>query len=112
MKLYIASRFKNKEFIKEFIETLPEHIIVVSTWHTIPDTQDTNVEVAVGRDLSELDKADSILLITKDCELTPGGLHFEAGYAYAKQKGFFILGPAVNIFCTLANPIKKVYDSN
>lgn len=98
MKLYIASRFRNKDFIRNTIRVLPSRYEVVSTWHDLADSADgTRIEAAI-RDLRELDQCDAVLVITHDCEAVPGGMHFEAGYAYAKGKQIYLLGPSVNIF--------------
>ena len=102
MKLYIASRFKNKQWIRNFANRLPPTYDVVSTWHDIENAADSDRIAAVKRDLAEIEAADAVLLVTHDCEQTPGGLHFEAGYAHAKGKALFIVGPRVNIFCDLA----------
>lgn len=98
MKLYIASRFKNKGFIRLWLKALPERYEVVSTWHNLEDSADGSRTEAARRDLRELDECDAVVVITQDCELVPGGMHFEAGYAYAKGKKIYLLGPCVNIF--------------
>lgn len=108
MKLYIASRFSNKEAIQSIVRALPDEIEVVSTWHNLKDEDEGTREGAIKRDLSELDAADSILLYTDNCERVPGGMHFEAGYAYAKGKRFLLLGPPVHIFCDLAQDVRVI----
>lgn len=108
IKLYIASRFSNKKAIQTITNALPEEIQVVSTWHNLEDSEDGTREEAIKRDLSELDSATAILLYTDNCEKVPGGMHFEAGYAYALGKRFLLLGPPVNIFCDLAEDVRKI----
>lgn len=102
MKLYIASRFKNKGWIRSWVKSLPSRHEVVSTWHDLEDSGDgTRIEAAM-QDLRELDQCDAVVVITHECEAVPGGMHFEAGYAYAKGKQLYLIGPAVNIFYDLA----------
>lgn len=98
MKIYIASRFTNKKWIRSWITSLPKRYKVVSTWHNLEDSQDGTRIEAAKRDIRELDLSDAIVVITHKCEAVPGGMHFEAGYAYAKGKKVYLLGPKVNIF--------------
>ena len=97
-KLYIASRFRNKKLIQGLIRAFPPHYEVVSTWHNLADSEDGTHTEAAHRDLLEIRKCDAVLVVTHDCELVPGGMHFEAGYAYGLGKEVYFLGPAVNIF--------------
>lgn len=98
-KLYIASRFKNKEFIRGLIRSLPANRYeVVSTWHNLEDSADGTRVEAAKRDLVELDRCDAVLVVTQYCEAVPGGMHFEAGYGFAKGKKIWLLGEPVNIF--------------
>lgn len=103
MKVYIASRFRNKEYIRDLVKTLPEEVEVVSTWHE-PDCVEKSRIWAAKKDLSEIDKATALLLVTHDCEAVPGGMHFEAGYALGKGLPVFLLGLPVHIFCDLLEP--------
>lgn len=98
MKLYIASRFRNKALIASWLGTLPSRYEVVSTWHNLSDDADGPPIEAAKRDLREIDQCDAVVVITQDCENVPGGMHFEAGYAFAKGKQLFLLGNPVNIF--------------
>jgi len=98
VKIYIASKLGNKEFIRGLLRALPERYEVVSTWHNLTDSQDGSRIEAAMRDLREVDSCDAVLVVTEFCEAVPGGMHFEAGYGFAKGKTIFLLGPAVNIF--------------
>ncbi len=111
MKIYLASRFRNHEYLNEFAASLcAEGHEVVSTWHAIeapnpftkddPDYQDKSIAAAM-RDLREIDAADALILITYGCEAVPGGLWYEAGYAKGTGKAVHIKGPRINIFCSL-----------
>ena len=101
VKLYVASRFRNKEWIRSWIADLPKRYKVVSTWHNLEDADDGSRVEAAKRDLREIDDCDAVVVITYQCEVVPGGMHFEAGYAYAKGKKIYLIGNPVNIFYDL-----------
>jgi len=98
MKLYIASRFRNKQWINNWADTLPSKHSVISTWHGLADDMDGSHAEAVARDLKEITEADAVVIISHNCEAVPGGLYFEAGFAHALGKKLYLIGPAVNIF--------------
>lgn len=98
---YIASRFRNKQRVRDLTALLADAgITAIQTWTEEPPGQ--NSAIAVSRDLLEIDAADFIIVLTLDCDSVPGGMHFEAGYAYAKGKKMTLIGRPVNIFLTLA----------
>ena len=111
MKFYIASRFTNKPLILGVVQQLERlgHT-VISRWHTVADEPWTQDD-AVAYDLEDLDKADALVLYTEDCERVPGGMHFELGYAYAKDKPCYLLGPPVHIFCRLLKPFSAIVET-
>ena len=106
MTIYIASRFRNREAVKALAARLHElGIETTQTWPEIdfgvgngdgyvPDAE----QKAAIRDLAEMDLADALIVYTFDCEQTPGGLHFEAGYAFGKGIPVVVIGPRVNVF--------------
>jgi len=109
MKFYLASRGQNKRRLNALADVLTAlgHE-VVSTWHTRPyKAGDSDALIkrrgaayyVVKRDTSEIDACDVLILYTFGCELTPGGLHFEAGYAKGKDKHVLLMGPVINPFC-------------
>lgn len=53
------------------------------------------------RDLREIKASQVLVILTKECESVPGGMHFEAGVAYALGHRVIVIGPAVNIFYLL-----------
>jgi nucleoside 2-deoxyribosyltransferase len=113
MKIYLASRFSNHEKLNALATTLTKNgHMVVSTWHRTealspvprdhPEYLDNSLRAA-ERDLQEIDESDALILFTENCEATPGGLWFEAGYAKALGKQCFVIGPRINIFCHLCS---------
>ena len=113
MKVYVASRFLNRNLVKAFCHkvymlrhsTMGE-IEFVQTW---PNEDSTNLiidgapdilahKAIAHKDLREIDESDCVIVITEQCESVPGGMHFEAGYAYAQGKRVIVIGPRVNVF--------------
>lgn len=100
MKLYVASRFKNADLVKAFstkLLTLRPEYECIQRWpkqieYPIPAWQ------AAEQDLQDIDAADALIALTHDCDFVPGGMHFEAGYAYAKGKKIAVVGPNVHVF--------------
>lgn len=111
MKIYIATRFSNRQKALDIAAKLliASHTIA-SSWiysdHGYSGEagdagyNDYCVE-ATSRDLADVDLADALLVLTEGCEKVPGGMHIEVGYALGKGKTVFLLGPAVNIFYRL-----------
>ncbi len=103
MRLYIASRFKNREIIREqFLPALiAAGVTPVCSW--IDEHPDCTPVQAAARDLGEIQSCDALLLCTENCEAVPGGMHVEFGYAMATNKYLFVCGPKVNVFLHLSN---------
>jgi len=119
MKIYLASRFRTAATVRALAGKLREagHIIT-STWHDIEATpaglvpysdpgHEDHARLAALRDIDQIQAADVFVILTEDCEKTPGGLWFEMGVAYDKCMPCFVLGPKINIFCYL--PQVKVF---
>ena len=107
MKIYIASRYENKDAIRELAKVLKvEKFEVVSTWHKEkydPNIQLENLTPARMRtlslrDLTEIESCNALLIYTYGCEQSRGGMHFENGYADANEKKIYIIGPRITIF--------------
>jgi hypothetical protein len=102
-RIYIASRFKNREGVKQLtakLATAKPPIHAIQTWpNELPDAD--RVKSAV-RDLEQIDSVDTVLVWTDECELTPGGMNFETGYAFGTGKNIIVVGPRVHIFLDLA----------
>ena len=115
MKIYMASRFKTYKELNEIADRLVKQgHKIVSTWHKVEATPGYNATMpppakgperdarsmfVAERDLEEILGADAILLYTHECDLTPGGMWVEMGFAMALNKRVFIYGPRTNVFC-------------
>lgn len=107
MRIYIAGRYSRRDEFREVAKQLEEmgHE-VTSTWlrenidpnHTMADIPPSFAAGAALTDLEDVDRADAVLFYS-ETELTPrGGRHVEFGYAIAKGKFIYVIGPAENIF--------------
>jgi nucleoside 2-deoxyribosyltransferase len=102
MNIYIASRFANSnqvQCLRDAIHRETKHRCI-QTW---ADGDQATPVLAAQVDLEQIDAADMVLVYTKGCEMTPGGMHFETGYAYARGKQIVLIGPPTNVFHTLPN---------
>ena len=98
-RVYIASRFTNRDAVKALslkLATARQPWHCIQTWPN--ESELSNPLENALRDLQEIDSADIVLVMTENCENVPGGMHFEAGVAYAKGKAVIVVGPKVNIF--------------
>lgn len=100
--VYIASRFTNRELVKALtakLLTLNPPIYAIQRW---PDEDVAAAEpaerVLAEMDLEQIDSVSTVLVLTEGCEQTPGGMNFEAGYAWGQFKHLVVVGPRVNIF--------------
>lgn len=97
--VYVASRFVNRELVKNFtakLLTCNPPIYCIQTW---PDEKvDTDPKLCAAVDLDQIDYVPTVIVLTQECEKTPGGMNFEAGYAYAKGKRVIVIGPRVHVF--------------
>ena len=105
MKVYIASRFVNRDVVRSLASQLTNAgVLCVQTW---PDEHaNCSAVEAATRDIAEINQADAVLLYTEGCESVPGGMHFEAGYAYGQGKSVMVVGPLVHVFCHLPNVMR------
>lgn len=115
MKVYIASRFTNKDAVVALSNRLREAgMEPTQTWTdaTASDTQlSTAQRIAIARqEIEEIRQADALILLTENCERVPGGMHFEFGLAFALGKVCYVLGPAVHIFCDLVELCEAEYE--
>jgi len=107
--LYIASTWANRDQVIAQSDKLAYvGIRAVQTWVnlTVPDAELTpNKRREISQqELFEIRQADAFLLMTEGCQKVSGGMHFEAGWALALGKPVYLLGPEVNIFCSLMRP--------
>lgn len=100
MKIYLASRFKNKASVRKLAEELrKKNHQVLCSW--IDESEGCNPVDAARRDISEICYSDTLVVLTEGCELVSGGMHFETGYATALGHLVYVVGPVVNIFHNL-----------
>ena len=109
MKLYLAAMYALKDEIRVHAKTLRQagHEIT-SGWLRERTDADTDLYDVSDRfcrehaeqDLQNIDEAQGLVLFTVE-PIVPtkrGGRHVEFGYALAKRKKLFIVGPRENIF--------------
>ena len=110
MKIYLAASFSRKNDLREYARELrASGHIVTSRWLrelSKPDSDmlpDKSYKEYAFRDLEDIDDANAFVIFTvAPTELIKrGGKHFEAGYAYARGKQLFVIGPDENIFYQL-----------
>ena len=105
MKIYIASGFRRgKDAVQAITRRLAEFgMVCTQTWHE--DSGECDRAMIAARDLREIEAADALLLYSEGCKDSHGGVHFEAGYARALGKMFFVVGEPLHIFCEIADGI-------
>jgi hypothetical protein len=100
--VYIASRFTNRELVKALtakLLTLDPPIFAIQTWPLDGDiTPEWTESKLAEMDLNQIDSVQTVVVLTEGCEQTPGGMNFEAGYAWGQFKHLVVVGPRVNIF--------------
>lgn len=109
MKFYIAGRYSRRDEFREVAKQLIEmgHE-VTSTWlqeneplqSHMGDHSPAWYAKTAQTDLDDIDRADAVLFYAEDPKVgTPrGGRHVEYGYALAKGKFIYVVGPEENIF--------------
>jgi len=109
MKIYIATRFRNKELAKSIANELITNGHEVTSLWIWGEQGSTKGEIALA-DLLGVEVADALLLLAKDCEGVPGGMWVEMGYALGKGKSVYYLGTKHNIFCedTVVHTISNI----
>jgi hypothetical protein len=113
VKIYLASRFKTAGTVRGLAEALRAagHVIT-STWHDIEATPaglvpldspdyEAHAKLVAQKDLDQIQAADVFVLLSEECQQTPGGLWFEMGAAYNSMMNCYLLGPKINVFCYL-----------
>lgn len=105
MKVYIAASFKNREGAKAWKDGLEaKGMTITSRWienhleDLDPLTDVQRAQEAV-HDLEDIDAADVLLFLnTPEIPSTSGGQHLEMGYALAKGKPVYLVGPQTSVF--------------
>ena len=112
--MYIAgSWFRKHEIggIRTYLEDrYRSHLHVTSTWLDDPDgphdterdmTEKEKRDIAV-RDIKDIERSHSLLLLTNGGIVTPGGgRHFELAYAWSLGKMCFVVGKHEHVFMSL-----------
>lgn len=112
MSYYLAGSYRRREEIEKYALWLRDKgYIITSTWHDghhelpgLAEQHHTDAYRAMcaKEDLFDLDKSDTLLFFSGG-DTHRGGRHTEYGYALARHKTIFIVGPAENVFHTLAD---------
>lgn len=109
MKIYIASRYSRRDEMREVARSLKKfNVEVTSRWlyedkpldtHMGDDSDEFYVETA-RIDLEDIDSASIVIFFSEDPRIgTPrGGRHVEFGYALARGKRIYVIGPKENVF--------------
>lgn len=107
MKVYIATSFRNRELarqVRAWVESQGHESTArwIDTHLEEMDlmTPEDQAQEALS-DLTDISGSDLVLLVTLGEPSSTGGMHFEAGYAYALGKDITVLGPDTNIFHAL-----------
>lgn len=117
MNIYISSRGRAQEACRALALLFERHgHSVTSSWleedlsgpvsWADSDWADSErMRDVAERDIRELDQSDVVLLVAYGCERVPGGVWWEAGYAHAKGIPVKLIGPDINVFCSLAESL-------
>lgn len=120
MRIYLAARYSRREEMCGYAELLrAKGYTVDARWLSPPETVALEVESAMEEapmsgyhfaqeDIEDLDKAGVVVCFTEvsNSPFTRGGRHVEYGYALAKGKTLFIVGPRENVFYCLPQVIR------
>ncbi len=97
MKIYICSH--NPKMAKAYAEGRE---ITYDWWNRwLPDASDDQYAATARLELGAIRAADEVHVLTEEGLRVPGGMWFEAGFAFALGKRVILVGPKVNIFCRL-----------
>jgi len=110
LTVYIAGQYARRDEFREVVKRLREelHFTVTSRW--LDETEPLNLQmgqhsedfyrITAAIDLQDIAKSDAILFFSEDplVGVIRGGRHVEFGYALAKGKTIFVVGPRENVF--------------
>ena len=109
MKVYLAAQYARRDELKDHAIVLRGMgVEVTSRWleeknplHTNmgDDTVEFYIETA-NIDIEDIERADAVVFFSEDptVGIKRGGRHVEFGYAHAKQKPIYVIGPKENVF--------------
>lgn len=112
-RVYLAARFERQAEIRGYAEAFAKAgLVVTSRWLSWPHglavgNPDLAYEAA-KMDRADVDKATACVFFL-DNVLGRGGKDWELGYAYAKGKGIYLVGPPQNVFHYL--PVDGIFSS-
>jgi nucleoside 2-deoxyribosyltransferase len=110
MTIYLAANYASWPQMQKYAAKLEKagHS-VTSEWITGAHQQDNHRDYA-EIDLRDVDAADALILFTGDPagSRTRGGKHVEFGYALAKGKRLFIVGPPMSVFHHLPGIVQRL----
>ena len=114
--VYLAAGYDQQERMRGYRKTLEDRrdLVVTSRWIDVKESNPMQ-EQAISADeesaanycrvdLDDIDRADIFVMFT-DTPSTSGGRHTELGYAIAREKVIFIVGPRENIFQAMEGAI-------
>lgn len=108
MKLYLAARYqRGKELLDNHIQLLARGHEPTSQW--VFQSLSTELELpltqAATACLRDIDRAEAVVFFAEEPTVgyNTGGRHVEFGYAIAKGKRIFVIGPQENVFHHYAN---------
>lgn len=113
MRCYLAARFARRGELRGYaLELIRRGYPVVSDWLYHPRDDDADLAhdeaaMAAEADLAHVAAADALIAFTEPsgddapAGASRGGRHVELGYALARGKLVFVVGPAENVFCHL-----------
>jgi nucleoside 2-deoxyribosyltransferase len=110
MKVYLASNYStwpDMQVKAAQLKYLGHE--VTSEWITGAHNGDDRAEYA-AIDLRDIDEAEAVIFFSESPEgsRTRGGKHVEFGYALARGKQIFLVGPPVNVFHHLPQVVQRL----
>ena len=100
MKVYLASRYGRREELVKFRDLLVKlGVECTSTWLDGEEDKTPEARERYARtDLADIDRSHMLIAFTESSATLRGGRHVEFGYALAKEKVCWIVGPRENLF--------------
>jgi nucleoside 2-deoxyribosyltransferase len=108
-KFYLAARYARRDELREH-RTILQAAGIESTSNWLEETSPLDGNLTNEReefyvhtanvDIADIDRADALILFSEDplVGFVRGGRHVEFGYAHAKQKPIYVIGPKENVF--------------
>lgn len=111
MKIYLASNYSTHPQMRDYAKILEArgHSVTCEWINGTHGGDDCALYAQI--DLCDLDAADAMVFFSESPEgsRTRGGKHVEFGYALAKGKLIFIVGPCVNVFHHLPEVVQRFH---